>query len=82
MNTPALDVIDEAPYGITTCDFLPENVNIKSVLPCLAWPQRGPWSCGEAQRSQRVAARPQVKSASGPATTLTDELLAKEEQYK
>ncbi|XP_035507981.1 testis-expressed protein 9 isoform X2 [Morone saxatilis] len=44
-------------------------------------PKKRPSSSSKAERSQRDDVRQQVKSASGP-TKRTDDLLAKEEQYK
>ncbi|XP_045889402.1 testis-expressed protein 9 isoform X1 [Micropterus dolomieu] len=46
-------------------------------------PKKRPSSSSKAQRTKREEVRPQVKSASGPTKNLmTDDLFAKEEQYK
>ncbi|XP_031701825.1 LOW QUALITY PROTEIN: testis-expressed protein 9 [Anarrhichthys ocellatus] len=44
--------------------------------------QKRPSSSSKAVRSKMVEVRPQVKSASGPTKKHTDDLFAKEEQYK
>ncbi|XP_022068696.1 testis-expressed protein 9 isoform X2 [Acanthochromis polyacanthus] len=44
--------------------------------------KRRPASTKKTERSRRVASRPQEKSASGPTKKHTDDLFAKEEQYK
>ncbi|XP_033971993.1 testis-expressed protein 9 [Trematomus bernacchii] len=50
--------------------------------PGVSQPKKRPSSCTKAERSKRIEVRPQVKSASGPTKNHTDDLLAKEEQYK
>ncbi|KAK5873937.1 hypothetical protein PBY51_018931 [Eleginops maclovinus] len=45
-------------------------------------PKKCPSLCSKAERSKRIEERLQVKSASGPTKKHTDDLLAKEEQYK
>ncbi|KAM9366748.1 testis-expressed protein 9 isoform 1-T1 [Symphorus nematophorus] len=45
-------------------------------------PKKRPSSSSKAERPKKVDVRPQVKSASGPPKKHTDDLLAKEEQYK
>ncbi|XP_074474496.1 testis-expressed protein 9 isoform X1 [Sebastes fasciatus] len=45
-------------------------------------PKKRPSSSSKAEKSKRVEVRPQAKSASGPAKKHTDDLFAKEEQYK
>ncbi|XP_033967919.1 testis-expressed protein 9 isoform X1 [Pseudochaenichthys georgianus] len=50
--------------------------------PGVSQPKKCPSSCTKAERSKRIEVRPQVKSASGPTKNHTDDLLAKEEQYK
>ncbi|KAG8001528.1 Testis-expressed protein 9 [Nibea albiflora] len=44
--------------------------------------KKRPSSSSKAEKSKRAEVRPQVKSASAPAKKHTDDLLAKEEQYK
>ncbi|XP_010793167.1 testis-expressed protein 9 [Notothenia coriiceps] len=50
--------------------------------PGVSQPKKRLSSCTKAERSKRIEVRPQVKSASGPTKNHTDDLLAKEEQYK
>ncbi|XP_047436920.1 testis-expressed protein 9 isoform X2 [Mugil cephalus] len=44
--------------------------------------KKRPSSTSKTERSKKVELRPQAKSASGPSQKLTDDLFAKEEQYK
>ncbi|XP_069549641.1 testis-expressed protein 9 isoform X2 [Brachyistius frenatus] len=54
----------------------------KKIQSAVSQTQRRPSSTSQAERSNRVEVRPQAKSASGPPKTHTDDLFAKEEQYK
>ncbi|XP_008299627.1 testis-expressed protein 9 isoform X2 [Stegastes partitus] len=49
---------------------------------CMCMTKRRPASTGKAERSRRVESRPQARSASGSTKKHTDDLFAKEEQYK
>nr|XP_046242244.1 testis-expressed protein 9 [Scatophagus argus] len=50
--------------------------------PFVSQLKKRPSSSSKAERSKKVEVRPQVKSASGPTSKHTDDLFAKEEQYK
>ncbi|CAI5645588.1 testis-expressed protein 9 [Oreochromis niloticus] len=54
----------------------------KKVQPLISQVKKRPSSTSKAERSKRVEIRAQSKSASGQAKKHTDELLAKEEEYK
>ncbi|XP_063332227.1 testis-expressed protein 9 [Pelmatolapia mariae] len=54
----------------------------KKVQPFISQVKKRPSSTSKAERSKRVEIRAQSKSASGQAKKHTDELLAKEEEYK
>ncbi|XP_005929664.1 testis-expressed protein 9 isoform X1 [Haplochromis burtoni] len=54
----------------------------KKVQPFISQVKKRPSSTSKAERSKRVEIRGQSKSASGQAKKHTDELLAKEEEYK
>ncbi|XP_068587222.1 testis-expressed protein 9 [Cebidichthys violaceus] len=54
--------------------------NVRPSQPVVS--QKRPSSSSKAVRSKMVEVRPQAKSASGPTKNHTDELFAKEEQYK
>uniref|UniRef100_A0A3P8T078 Testis expressed 9 n=1 Tax=Amphiprion percula TaxID=161767 RepID=A0A3P8T078_AMPPE len=49
---------------------------------CMCMTKRCPASTKKAERSRRVESRPQAKSVSGPTKKHTDDLFAKEQQYK
>ncbi|XP_071344452.1 testis-expressed protein 9 isoform X2 [Trachinotus anak] len=49
---------------------------------CMCITKKRPSSSSKAERSRRAEVRPQAKSASGPTKKHTDDLFAKEEQYK
>ncbi|XP_068601854.1 testis-expressed protein 9 [Brachionichthys hirsutus] len=58
------------------------TIKVRSPRPVVSQSKTCPRTNGKAERSKTVEAGPQLKSASGPAKRPTDNLFAKEEQYK
>ncbi|XP_044047877.1 testis-expressed protein 9 [Siniperca chuatsi] len=57
--------------------------DVRPSQPVVSQPKKRPSSSSKAERTKRVEVRPQVNSASGPTKKqMTDDLFAKEEQYK
>ncbi|GAA6227816.1 testis-expressed sequence 9 protein [Lates japonicus] len=59
-----------------------ERSFVKKAQTVVSQTKKRPSSSSKAERSKRAEVRPQVKSASGPTKKDTDDLFAKEEQYK
>ncbi|XP_041792595.1 testis-expressed protein 9 [Chelmon rostratus] len=55
---------------------------VRPSKPVVSQPKKRPSTSSKAEKSRTVEVRPHVKSASGPTEKLTDDLFAKEEQYK